>query len=1477
MGGKVTAGQVAGVIGGAILGVIFAPAGAWVAGAAVSGFSYAAAGASIGALIGGLADPPRPGSAAAQHEVRSVLYPTFENNLVVPFLFGTFRITGNIIFIGDTYGAVEDTGSQTVGQGKSEQEVEVLRTIYYADFVMAFGEGPFRRFGRTWVDDVDRSAEEGRLFSYLHGDDDEEIPEIVYAAPVPPAHPVRWKGTAKLVWSGKIGEANHLPSIVTIATGPELKLVSTSTPTGLPTTARTFMHDDLSDRYAVVTGDRTFSSFKRDGTDVVNGTAPAITNGPTTIERLVYDGRTDLVMAAMTPYGGQRWLWFGPLDATADTADWTLVPGAVAAWGIAIAAYAHDDGTSLLYTAHLVTGDVHLVRTSFKTKAQDVLALGLDTSGGLVVRALTYDRPSETFYLLYTRSGELRIRRFTWDDVAFADDQLVNYAWVRPIGIALTGRLLNVFDAGAERPVQQFEWGRTTPRHARGFRYNVADFAPDQIDDLGIWLDAASIAQADGTAVSEWNNDAGTSRSAVQSESGSGEKATYKTGIINGKPVVRFDGTNDYLRILNAGFVRSACTVFVVHRPDVTGTGHRTLLYAADPDPDTLAETAPMHYLGLGGTGVEDDEADTADLGEVGNVWVAQDGSLLANCSYPARFGQFSVHCTRLDSEDVATYVNGDLAGINSAPQPNEVDQTVWIGRHGTTTTGFGFYKGDVAEIIVFDRALEDEERRKVEGYLQAKYGIEWNAADPAYLYYELGERFTFAAPQDFFYAPDLHRLMVLDQAHDGWWLFSFHWNGDNWSYLRRTAARRVQYEEVGTFAGALRMLACGERSGAGLPTTRFNDAKGDRASGFCNAPVDMRQYTTDEVVFDSRYRLDYYLGSQKTLSQVVREMLASCAAYLVYENGMLGVFIERDTGVIDFDFGMDQIVAGSFTFWEIGPEEHYNRVDVECFDARKNYKSHAIPVTAEWDHDRFGEVRRTGLSAPGCTRARQAVLLGLGSLYGFTMRRFACKFRTAAMGLANTVGDIGYVTHPDPRWNKKKMLVVEMREGEDEEIEFTCVEHVANLHDAEGYPLQEPEDEILTSEGTDESFSEVKALERVLLLEDTLEGRLWLLASPTTAPGPLRTVRWWAQWNAAATPGAVFYPGAAALSSTAYASVLVTQALTPSGILHASIDADDTTFVLDAVSGEPPEADFDLLVYNPSMTAGEFGNPYGNGKYERMQGLTYDAATRTVVLQSGGRGYGTNAVAHTLVAYEVKATYVRPGTAGPNTAPQVRYWDQSVVNSSAAPEPLDTDGAEWYLAFSTTDFGGASGYPGAFRVTVNASIPPFASSTEPLYEWKLYYSSGEGLWTELPQVTDGTIGFRQSGGIGFTPPEAGLWTTTAKWKPSGTNATFGGYGASGVPAARYYLKLVRTAKPGVGTTVVELEGQPAYYAVASRGVVVYFLTNKTPFYDLAPAEQGFALKWKAQPIGAHGQTVALDNLATSDVTIYNLSGEGGA
>src|ERR671913_280317 len=91
---------------------------------------------------------------------------------------------------------------------------------------------------------------------------------------------------------------------------------------------------------------------------------------------------------------------------------------------------------------------------------------------------------------------------------------------------------------------------------------------PQTIPNLGIWLDATKITGlAGGAAVSQWDDASGNGNHATQATGTA--QPSYQTAVQNGLPVVRFDGTSDFLSLATAGGVAmvnalSGLTVAVV-------------------------------------------------------------------------------------------------------------------------------------------------------------------------------------------------------------------------------------------------------------------------------------------------------------------------------------------------------------------------------------------------------------------------------------------------------------------------------------------------------------------------------------------------------------------------------------------------------------------------------------------------------------------------------------------------------------------------------------------------------------------------------------------------------------------------------------------------------------------------------------------------------------------------------------------------
>jgi hypothetical protein len=102
-------------------------------------------------------------------------------------------------------------------------------------------------------------------------------------------------------------------------------------------------------------------------------------------------------------------------------------------------------------------------------------------------------------------------------------------------------------------------------------------------DGLYFRLDASAITGlVDGDKVATWVDTGSAMKNATQSVEGA--KPTYKTNILNGKPVVRFDGTDDTMVIASStssfNFLHNAqATVFIVSKPGVSSDPNARYVY----------------------------------------------------------------------------------------------------------------------------------------------------------------------------------------------------------------------------------------------------------------------------------------------------------------------------------------------------------------------------------------------------------------------------------------------------------------------------------------------------------------------------------------------------------------------------------------------------------------------------------------------------------------------------------------------------------------------------------------------------------------------------------------------------------------------------------------------------------------------------------------------------------------------------------
>jgi hypothetical protein len=180
---------------------------------------------------------------------------------------------------------------------------------------------------------------------------------------------------------------------------------------------------------------------------------------------------------------------------------------------------------------------------------------------------------------------------------------------------------------------------------------------------------------------------------------GGTERPLFRTNSINGKPVVRFDGVaNKLINMANIG-IPQPFTIFAVGKK--TGTSGEDCRFFNGNAPDAVGANGTMvscgggghFYIYAGGTPPEDPSADLTSVFHIftgviagGNANGYIDGILKLN----------------------AVAVGSNPVGGNCSVMSEIVSGTC--------------YKGDVAEILVYNSALSNANRMAVEGYLMNKY-----------------------------------------------------------------------------------------------------------------------------------------------------------------------------------------------------------------------------------------------------------------------------------------------------------------------------------------------------------------------------------------------------------------------------------------------------------------------------------------------------------------------------------------------------------------------------------------------------------------------------------------------------------------------------------------------------------------------------------------------------------------------------------
>jgi hypothetical protein len=241
---------------------------------------------------------------------------------------------------------------------------------------------------------------------------------------------------------------------------------------------------------------------------------------------------------------------------------------------------------------------------------------------------------------------------------------------------------------------------------------------PQAVSGLILWLDASRITGlSDGGAVTTWSDASGNGRHATQSTAA--YRPTYRTRVLNGWPAVRFDGLDDYLTTSSLS-IPSNATIFVVaqNRTQTSSTDsiYRPILAGNSSPYLTSGTEYALGYKRSGAPGFHAVLSNGSSVQTVQTSAAATEG--------------FELHAYRKSGTSATLYRAGQLVATATQSRTSGMGTGYYIGAELRNSARR--YLGDVAEILVYNRALSDAERQQVEGYLAGKYAIAGAPGTPA-------------------------------------------------------------------------------------------------------------------------------------------------------------------------------------------------------------------------------------------------------------------------------------------------------------------------------------------------------------------------------------------------------------------------------------------------------------------------------------------------------------------------------------------------------------------------------------------------------------------------------------------------------------------------------------------------------------------------------------------------------------------------
>jgi hypothetical protein len=236
----------------------------------------------------------------------------------------------------------------------------------------------------------------------------------------------------------------------------------------------------------------------------------------------------------------------------------------------------------------------------------------------------------------------------------------------------------------------------------------VSSFTPASLSGLSLWLKSDSGVTLSGSNVTAWADQSGNGNNAVTNI---GEEPTFVSSFLNGNPAIEFNGRGQIMQIADTNSLDFlSISSFIVLEYLGQGTGNNIV------------------YIKNANAGSPQNEAMYGLVATIGDY-----------VSFPQNVDGWSDYQTQINIQNsIPRILSMTYDGTNQNVYSNgNFSNTFNIGGNIATSTGIlqiggynksfndeEYFYGQIAEIIMYNRAVTSTERQQVESYLNTKYAI---------------------------------------------------------------------------------------------------------------------------------------------------------------------------------------------------------------------------------------------------------------------------------------------------------------------------------------------------------------------------------------------------------------------------------------------------------------------------------------------------------------------------------------------------------------------------------------------------------------------------------------------------------------------------------------------------------------------------------------------------------------------------------